>query len=453
MRVRSGQLTALSLTLLFVCAVVAPSLADATADLSTGQDLMKAGNYDGAIALFSSVVASGDPALAPKGQLCIGIALQGKKSYPESIAALKLGIQTYPNADRARSEMLFRLGEVHGISGDTASAIEVYQSIAVQYPADAAKANLCLANVFFKEMKYAEAIDLLKKNISAQPDAGSSLYDLNTLLGRCYRESGDLQNAVDTYKKLATLFPEKADRAYLEMGICLQLQERYPDARAAFQNALDVGNGVSNEARLRIDEVFRAEKKYAEELEYLQTMYDEVPELRAQSLTRQAEVMSECLGGISQAKDAIEKLRQAIREFPEDPLAVEAQARIAKIQLYNLRDFAAAETGLREFMAKYPDDPSLIVIAHDLAFCLYLQKNHALAADLYVKASRMKEVGNYVAVCMYMAADSYMRAGDYLNAKVLADLLMSTYPNESWSRLADINYSNLTIPEKSGGLK
>ncbi|HEY3412830.1 MAG TPA: tetratricopeptide repeat protein [Armatimonadota bacterium] len=429
------------------------ALADPGSDLKAGQELMKDAKYDDAIVLFSAVVRSGDPALAPKGQLCIGIALQGKKLYPESISALKLGIQKYPDAERVRKEMLYRLGEVYGITGDSASAIAIYQSIAVQYPADAANADFRLARTYFGLKRYAEAIDLLKKSIAAHPDAGNTLSELNSLLGQCYRESGDYETAVAIYRALIAQFPASADKAYLAMGICLQFQGKYTEAREAFQTALEMGNGASNEARLRIDEVLRAEKDYAGELAWLQKMYDEVPELRADSLTRQAEVLSECLGGTSNASGAIGKLRQLIREFPDEPPAVEAQARIAAIQVHNLRDYAVAEPALRDFMTKYPDYPALMVVAHDLAYCSYDQKNYAAAATRFIDATKQKEVGNYAALCLYLAADCYMRTGDFQKAKAQADLLISKYPDESWAVLAKTDYAQLTGEGKPGGVK
>ncbi|HEY3414329.1 MAG TPA: tetratricopeptide repeat protein [Armatimonadota bacterium] len=431
MRFHLGLFAALTLPLLFVCAAAAPCLADAGSDLKSGQDLMKAGKYDDAIVLFSAVVKTADPTLAPKGQLCIGIALQEKKSYAESITALKIGIQTYPNAERVRREMLYRLGEVYGITGDNAGAIETYQSIAAQYPADSANADLRLAHVFFEMKKYPEAIALLKIRIAAHPDAGNTLMELSFLLGQCYRENGDLKSAVDIYQSLGTQYPAKADRAFLELGICLQLQEQYADAQDAFQKSVDTGNGASNEARLRIDEVLRSEKKYQEEIAYLDKLYAEAPELRADALTRQAEVMSVCLAGMSDVKSAIEKLQQVIEEFPGSPLAVEAQARIAGIQVNNLKEFATAESGLRHFMVKYPDYPALIVVAHDLAFCSYFQKNYTTAAALFIDATKLKEIGNYIPVCLYMAADCYMRTRDYRNAKFYFDRLISKYPAES----------------------
>jgi TolA-binding protein len=429
------------------------ALADTDSDLKAGQELMKDAKYDDAIVMFSAVVKSGDPSLAPKGQLCIGIALQGKKLYPESISALRLGIRRFPEAERVRREMLYRLGEVYGLIGDTTNAIAVYQSIAVQYPLDAANADFRLARTYFGLRRYAEAIELLKKSIAAHPDAGNTLSELNSLLGQSYRESGDYVTAVAVYKALIEQFPASADKAYLAMGICLQFQGKYPEAREAFQTAVEMGNGASIEARLRIDEVLRAEKDYAGELAWLQRIYDEVPELRADSLTRQAEVLSECLGGISNASGAIAKLRQLIREFPDEPPAVEAQARIAAIQVHNLRDYAVAEPALRDFMTKYPDYPALMVVAHDLAYCSYDKKNYAGAATLFTDATKLKEVGNYTALCLYLAADCYMRTGDFQKAKTQADLLISRYPDESWAVLAKTDYPQLTGEGKPGGVK
>ncbi|HEY3414333.1 MAG TPA: tetratricopeptide repeat protein [Armatimonadota bacterium] len=495
MRFHLGLFTGLTLPLLFVCAAAAPCLADASSDLKAGQDLMRAAKYDEAIVLFSSVVASGDSAFAPKGQLCIGIVLQEQKKYPESISALKLGAEKYPTAVGVRREMLYRLGEVYSLTGDTASAIAVYQSIAVQYPSDAANADYRLARTYLGMKKYTEAIDLLKRSIAAHPDAGNTLIESNSLLGQCYRESGDLKNAIALYQTLMAQYPAKADQfgcglgeclmasgkeyeskkqydlaiaqynsipafcsalsgqANVVAGICLQSQGKYAEARTAFQKAVDTENAVSNEARLRIDEVLRAEGKYTDEIAYLEKVYVDVPDLRAQSLTRQAEVLSECLGGMNNAKDAIEKLRRVIREFADEPLAVEAQARIAAIQLYNLRDFDASEAGLRGFMAKYPDDPTLIVVAYDLAFCSQLQKNYSVAADLFTDAFKLKEVGNYRAACLYRAAYCYEKAADLENARASAVILIASYPADPLAVLVKSAFADLLGPEGNGGVK
>lgn len=425
-----------------------PCLADAGSDFQAAQDMLRAARYDEAIALFTSVLSTDDPDLAPPAQLGIAVAYQGKTMYSECIAALLLGIESYPEAGSVRREMRYRMGEVYGLMGDTAAAEDVYKAIAAEDPEDAPTANLRLAEVYLRQKKHAEAIQLLKKNIAAYPFAGNTLAESYFVLGRCYRESGDLQNAVNTYRSLIARFPEKTGPASLALGICYQEQRKYAEARAAFQSVVDSGDGAANEARLKIDEVLRASGKYTEDLAYLQKLYGDVPELRAHALTRQAEVYSECLG---QGGSAVETLRRLMIEYPEDPLAVEAQRRIGRILLYNLRDYEVAEAELRDFMKKYPDDPTLMVVAYDLAFCDSLQKKYAEAAPLFMEATRLKEVGNYLATSLYRAADCYFRAGDFKNTKAISDRLIAEYPDESWTALAKQRFSHLTGEETSGG--
>jgi outer membrane protein assembly factor BamD (BamD/ComL family) len=142
---------------------------------------------------------------------------------------------------------------------------------------------------------------------------------------------------------------------------------------------------------------------------------------------------------------AIDTLKRLMSELPDDPLAVEAQARIAGVQLYSLRDFGAARAALRDFMAGHPDYPAMMVVACDLAYCSYDQADYAGAAALFT------EVGNYRAMILYMTADCYMRILDFKKAKEQADLLISTYPNEPAAALAVEMYASLTGSWMTGG--
>ncbi|HEX8918515.1 MAG TPA: hypothetical protein VF898_08425 [Chloroflexota bacterium] len=65
----------------------------------------------------------------------------------------------------------------------------------------------------------------------------------------------------------------------------------------------------------------------------------------------------------------------------------------------------------------------------------------------------MKEVGNYAAVCLYMAADCYKRTGEYGKAKAQADLLIDKYPTESWAEVAKSEYAQVTGEGTPGGVK
>ena len=378
--------------------------ADPAADLQRGNDLFKAGDYDTAVQVLSEVAAA-DPKLAPDAQRTIGTCYQLKGDYAKAIECYEKLLTTYPGSEAA-SEVYYWLGTC-------------YES----------------------QKNVDQAISCFEKQISGFPTSRKTAPAM-LKLGERYQDKTQYDLAMQQFEKVAKEYPERAARVQLLIGICYQVQGRYQEAIDALDKvtASSNGNGSVNEVKLRKAECLRGQGKYAEELAYLQTLCAESPDLKADSLVRQAEVLKDYLRDYPQA---IAVLERVITECPDSRLAVEAQARIASVKLYGLWDIAEARKMIQDFVAKHPDYPGMIYVRCDLAYCSYAEGKYLEAAKLFEEAYTCQDSENWRPPILYIVGDSYKRAGDKAKAQEAWNKLMDVYPGNDWSALAAVDSTTL----------
>jgi tetratricopeptide (TPR) repeat protein len=136
--------------------------------------------------------------------------------YDEAIPVVKKVIQIDPECP----ENWGTLGDVYKSAGRYEEAIEAYNKAAEITPENPWY-HACLA-ITYKDMhKYNEAIDEIKQLMKMEPDKEASL---NGLLGDCYSQAGQYENAISAYKECLIHYPERKEvhyhlgEAYLQVG-------------------------------------------------------------------------------------------------------------------------------------------------------------------------------------------------------------------------------------------
>jgi TolA-binding protein len=422
--------------LLFAVLALAPppARADAANDaFQAAKALFTAGSYDEAIAAFTKA-QSDYPTLAADCQRMIGCCYQWKKDYPKAVEAYGKLLADYPGT-QAAAEAYYWIGLCREAQGNVDEAIAAFQKQIAQFPNSrkTAPAMLKLGERCQEKKQYDLAIEQFNKVLATSPDNTARA---QLLIGICYQAQGKYEQAIAALDKVieSASGNGSADEArgrkagcLTQIGIAYQAQERYDEAIASFNKAIECGNGngSANEARLRIDECLRGQGKYAEELAYLQKLYDEKPDLRAHALIRQSEVLNE---GLKDPNKCIETLKRLIAEMPADPLAKDAQTRIACVTLYDLKRPEEARALFVAFIAANPTFDNLVEVKYHLAGCDYVQKNWSAALAGYRVAYASNPTGTWPPTLKFMIGDCLAKMGNIQEARTTFTELVSLYP-------------------------
>jgi tetratricopeptide (TPR) repeat protein len=488
MRVRLGLLMALSLPILLVCPVRGqtgpPSASDAS---SAAKALFTQGRYDDAITSYRQI-QSEFPTAAADAQRMIGVCHQWKKDYAKAMAAYRSLLIDYPESEaageayywlglcdealgnvdaaianfanevkyfpaNARAPLaMLKAGERYQEKRNYDEAIRQFEQVLTAAPSHAPRANLLIGICYQTQKKYDAAIIALKTGIRDAGSTGDTRREMNYRLQECYQSGASFDDAAALAKELATAYPADAILHKFNVGVAYQAKGDYGRAFDAYR---DVTLGQTNdpkvrEARLRGEECLRAQRRYADDLAYLQKLHDEQPEMAAESLIRQSEVHAEWM---NEPGKAIALLHKIAVEEPGSPFVVEAEARIASLTLYGMKEEDSARTLLKSFIINHPDYNCIIVVRQDLAFCDYLQQKYATAATLFVEAYANPDPANYKPLVLYFAADSYMRAQEYDKARLVADRLIKLHADDVWAQQAIERYVELTHTTREGAAK
>jgi tetratricopeptide (TPR) repeat protein len=121
--------------------------------------------------------------------------------------------------------------------GYRARAIEMYEEIAKQWPADSS-ALVAIGHLVGQTGRLAEARSWFEKAIAVAPDSsGAAVAHFN--IGYLYDRAGDMEAAVMAFQKAVALNP-KIDRAWYGLGLVLVKLHREKEAKHAFQQVVEI---------------------------------------------------------------------------------------------------------------------------------------------------------------------------------------------------------------------
>jgi tetratricopeptide (TPR) repeat protein len=138
--------------------------------LGQTRDLMKAGNYDQAIALLQPAAEKNPTQDLLWGYL--GDAYRGAKKYPDAIDAYNKAIQLKPT----NGGYMSGLADAYAKSGQTDKAVQEYNAAAQAEPANASTYLFNEGAVFTNTGKVDEAITAFDKALAADPTKAEAYY-------------------------------------------------------------------------------------------------------------------------------------------------------------------------------------------------------------------------------------------------------------------------------------
>lgn len=194
----------------------------------------------------------------------------------------------------------------------------------------------------------------------------------------------------------------------------------------------------------------RAQRKFVEDIEYLQQLQAQYPDLKDEVLLRLSEIFHEW---IQEPELAASQLRELIDRNPGGPFTIEAKARLAFVTLTGLHDVDRAKAMLDTFIEDYPDYKDMIVVLYQRGNAEYNYGNYTKGLKFFHRAMPYADPGNYRAAILFKIADSYKYLGDSIKAKEYADKLIADYPTDDWARLAMDRYVSLTGQQRAEAAK
>ena len=207
--------------------------------------------------------------------------------------------------------------------------------------------SILLAGLKGQQRDFTTSISMLLDIIKKRPNDEQAYY----LLANAYRSSGDLEDALRTYRALARAFP-KNPQASLSMGMILREQNKPAEARAAFQQALAISTNLFA-AFNQLVEMDVVEGNVTNALQQVQTAVERNP--KAPELRYLEARIHTVKGDTAQAEVALRKSLELAPDYRE--------ARLALAQIFittQKPDWALEELG--KVVAKNPRDVEALLM-------------------------------------------------------------------------------------------
>lgn len=159
--------------------------------------------------------------------------------YQQKIAVLEHGSEKSNNLDNQ-----VELALTYYLQGNTPRAQNMFQDILGQNK-DNAVANIYYGMILADQQNYLEAIPLLVKGLTKEPDREKLAY---RYLGISYYQTGQTEQAVQKLKISEAIDPGSPLNQYY-LGLCYQKLDNLPAARTKLSRALQLTGGNFPEAQ------------------------------------------------------------------------------------------------------------------------------------------------------------------------------------------------------------
>jgi tetratricopeptide (TPR) repeat protein len=253
-------------------------------------------------------------------------------------------------------------------SGRAATAERQLRAIQAKAPGDVNSLRL-LGVALLDQDKVSAAIDTLEQVVAAAP----KFWHARTDLARAYRRDGRLDVAREELRRVLKEAP-KLDAAWLAYGDVLVDQEKYTDAKFAFEQARRFD---PQGARIEQASAALAAKDHAS----AQKIFREILQDDASHVAALCGLAAVALGAMN-TQDSERLLRHALKQAAHSPLA----RRGLSHTLLAAGRLAEAESAIRELLKFEPENPQNWV-ALGAVYTRLLRQSEALAA--FEEASRL----------------------------------------------------------------
>lgn len=129
--------------------------------------------------------------------------------------------------------------------------------------------------------RYEEARSALEEAIKHCPE--NKLYIPYSQMGYLYEAKGEVEKAVEWFKKCIMLSPQDADY-HSNIGGILAKQGKFKEAEECYRSAIECTDGCIDEAYLNLGYVLRAQERFTEALECFEKALELDPEYKKAQL-------------------------------------------------------------------------------------------------------------------------------------------------------------------------
>ncbi len=233
--------------------------------LQVGFDLLRVGNYDAGLALFTAVLGvNGKDHRASYGQ-ALSLFNLGRPVDAERAARTAIELsKTQPQVKYGRADALVLLGVILAVRNDNSGALRAV-SEAVTIAPESFDAQFALGRALYGSGDPKQAAVVFRKAIGLRPDDAKSRFFLATAL----EAAGELDEARNAYKELIAVLPDNP-AGYLGLGVLLLKfdSEKTDEGIKQLQKAIALDENLY-EARITLGRTLIKAGRVAEAVEHL----------------------------------------------------------------------------------------------------------------------------------------------------------------------------------------
>jgi tetratricopeptide (TPR) repeat protein len=349
-----------------------------------------------------------DASRSAKLYSALGYTYEQQKHYKNAIEAYRHAIEL----DRDNLDAIRGLAQNLLNDGQTDAALEQYKIIADANPEDA-QTYLRMAEIYRKAGKFDAAMDSLKKAESMVQDSIEVPYQIATV----YQAQGRFEDAAQTLQKLLDK-TDKADNSYTpgernnravfleRLGTIYRDMGNTQSALDTFRKMLALGDENAVRGYQQIIDTYREAKQWPQATAAAREAVQKMPNDRGLKM-----VLASQLADSGQAEAGLQQVKSMLKGTPED-----RDAYIALAQMYSRQkrwSEAEESIGKAEQLSSKPDDKEYAVFVKGSIFERQKKYDEAEQAFKQVIASDSQNANalNYLG---YMLADRGVRLEEAL---------------------------------------
>ncbi len=319
-------------------------------------------DYSSAISTYKKIIeldANNDNAQYGMGNVYIRM-----MNWKEAISPLEKAIQLNPDHTAA----YFQIGSAHQELKEFDKAAESYKKFIATGPRQPFDAYNRLGLCQMELQQYADAVTSFQETLKGMPDDMNITYKM----AQSYEKAGQMEQAAETYYKLAEMSPKDA-RIYYNTVINMYNSAKMPDKAAEAAYKMVALNPNDPDALFNLGFMLVQMKKFTEAIDILDKVISLTPEMEYAHLNKGFSLYS-----LKQYSDAIKAYANTAELFPEN---ADAWMFLGMSHM-QLKSWGKAVEPLRKSMELRPESGNAY---YNLAICYLNLKDNYSARDVYNK--------------------------------------------------------------------
>lgn len=319
-------------------------------------------DYSAAISTYKKIIeldANNDDAQYGMGNVYLRM-----MNWKEAISPLEKAILLNPG----HTEAYFQIGSAHQELREFDKAAESYKKFIATGPQQSFDANNRLGICQMELQQYADAVTSFQEALKVMPDDVNITYKM----AQSYEKAGQMEQAAETYYKLAEISPKDA-RIYYNTVINMYNSAKMPDKAAEAAYKMVALNPNDPDALFNLGFMLVQMQKYTEAIDILGKVIALTPEMEYAHLNKAFSLYS-----LKQYSNAIKAYTNTVELFPEN---ADAWMFLGMSHM-QLKSWGKALEPLRKSMELRPESGNAY---YNLAICYLNLKDNYSARDVYNK--------------------------------------------------------------------